>query len=140
MLTVEGRAEDVELANEPSVSDVVEPLQALGGVLSEAENLVTDELRSAFEDLDRLGQDLLRQTHLAAMDAEDANSRLFRRFATRAIATVGRFTLVVKRHAFELAAVGGSLAGMEAQWGTVTWLLSRVQPIWDALRPFVPFL
>ncbi|HET7410584.1 MAG TPA: hypothetical protein VFJ13_10320, partial [Paracoccaceae bacterium] len=145
VLTADRRADTVELPNEPSPEDVAEPLRELGGVLREAGDLVADDLRDAFDELDRIGQGQLRKAQLQEIAADDDASRLFRRFATRAVATVGRFYLFVKRHAVAIGkatgwtvATGGGLAAMEAQWGTVTWLLARLQPIWEKLLPFVP--
>lgn len=146
MLTAEGRADELKLPDEPSPQDIAEPLHALNGLLREAGNLVTDVLRITFDELDRVGQGQLRKAQLEGITGDDEASRLFHRFATQAMATVGRFYLFVKRHAVVIgkgaawtAGTGGGLAGMEAQWGTATWLLARIQLIWEKLLPYVPF-
>ncbi|MEM6905378.1 MAG: hypothetical protein AAF568_05750 [Pseudomonadota bacterium] len=133
--------DEVEVEEDISPETLANPLARLGGVLREEEDLITEELRDAFAELDRIREGFQRRKLLDLIEDQAAEDRILTRFVKKTIGLIHLFFVRVKERSLELSALAGGAGGVETVVpGAISGLLEKLSAIVRQLMEIFPSL
>ncbi|MEM7060486.1 MAG: hypothetical protein AAF557_23145 [Pseudomonadota bacterium] len=136
-LSDDSAADTIAPADPVDPETLHEPLHKLAGVLRDQEELLSPELRDAFEQLDRIAEDQLRRAQIGAIAQSEEDERFFRRFVVRTVGFVGRLFLRIR----QVILLEGMSPGDRASIAGLTLALyDKILPIWLELVKLMPHI